>query len=57
MPVAHLPMGWVMPPRCRAIAELARKHDFALIEDLTYRHLAPRASSGLYRQAPNGPGW
>ena len=53
MPVAHLPMGWVMPPqRCRAIAELARKHDFALIEDLTYRHLAPRASSGLYRQAP-----
>ena len=33
--------------RCRAIAELARKHDFALIEDLTYRHLAPRASSGL----------
>lgn len=53
MPVAHLPMGWVMPPqRCRAIAELARKHDFALIEDLTYRHLRPKASTGLYRLAP-----
>ena len=58
MPVAHLPMGWVMPPqRCRAIAELARKHDFALIEDLTYRHLAPRHPPACTGRRPNGPGW
>lgn len=53
MPVAHMPLGWVMPEqRCREIVALARKHGISLIEDITYRHLAASPPVALATLAP-----
>jgi DNA-binding transcriptional MocR family regulator len=53
IPTAHLPLGWVMPlQRRRAIVELARSHDVAVFEDVTYNHLVSGAPPALSDLAP-----
>ncbi len=53
MPTAHHPLGWVVPlQRRREIVALARKHDVALLEDVTYNHLVPGAPPTLAELAP-----
>ena len=53
MPTAHHPLGWVVPlKRRREIVALARKHDVALLEDVTYNHLVRDAPPTLAELAP-----
>jgi len=53
MPTIHNPTGSVLPAaRRRAIAELARRHDVAIIEDDVHRFLAPDAPPPLAHFAP-----
>lgn len=53
MPTIHNPTGSVLPAaRRRAIAELARRHDVAIIEDDVHRFLATDAPPPLAHFAP-----
>ena len=53
MPTAHHPLGWVMPlERRRQIVALARAHDLALLEDVTYNHLALHSPPPFAALAP-----
>lgn len=53
MPTIHNPTGSVLPSaRRRAIAELARRHDVAIIEDDVHRFLATDAPPPLAHFAP-----
>ncbi len=53
MPTIHNPTGSVLSAeRRRAIAELARAHDVAIIEDDVHRFLVPDAPPPLARLAP-----
>jgi DNA-binding transcriptional MocR family regulator len=53
MPTLHNPTGVVLPlARRRAVAEIARKHGVAIVEDDTYGRLCPDAPPPLATLAP-----
>jgi DNA-binding transcriptional MocR family regulator len=53
MPTLHNPLGCVMPEADRRrLAELAERHDFLIIEDLTYAFLAEPAPRPIATHAP-----
>jgi DNA-binding transcriptional MocR family regulator len=54
MPTLHNPLGSVMPEADRRrLAELAERHDFLIIEDLTYAFLAEPAPKPIATHAPH----
>ncbi|WP_051053489.1 PLP-dependent aminotransferase family protein [Mycolicibacterium chubuense] len=53
MPTLHNPLGYVLGRRRRrALAEIARRHDCAVIEDGTYAFLHPGSAPTMYSVAP-----
>lgn len=53
MPTLHNPLGYVMSQGQRArLAEIARRHDCAIIEDGTYAFLEPHSAPTLYALVP-----
>lgn len=53
MPTIHNPLGWVLNEADRLrLVQLAREHDFILIEDAAYAFLADTAPQPLYAYAP-----
>lgn len=53
IPTVHNPLGFVLDAGSRArVAALARRHDFAIIEDATYAFLDPSAPAPIQTLAP-----